>query len=307
MKSTWIILILVLVCVAGAVVLAQRNADVESDGQREETTAPTGGSEWISPKDGAPMVLIPAGEFEMGDAFNEGYDDERPVHTVYLDAFYMDKYEVTNAQFKAFIAANPQWGKNLIRSAYHDGEYLKHWNGNDYPAGKGDHPVVYVSWYAAMAYAQWAGKRLPTEAEWEKAARGGLAGKRYPWGDEIDASKANYAYNKGGTVPVGEYAPNGYGLYDMAGNVWEWCLDEYDSSFYAKSPKQNPIAGGSISSVVSNFTNVKTVRVLRGGSWGFGSPNGLRAANRFPPHLPQPPNTNNHIGFRCAGLGSVSP
>ena len=127
------------------------------------------------------MVLIPAGEFEMGS--ETGQANERPVHTVYLDAFYMDIHEVTNAQYKAFIDENPEWQKENIASAFHDGVYLRLWNGNTYPEGKADHPVVYVSWYAAMAYAQWAGKRLPTEAEWEKAARGGIAGKAYPWGD----------------------------------------------------------------------------------------------------------------------------
>ena len=115
---------------------------------------PTTAGRKIVGKDGAPMVLIPAGEFQMGDPFNEGNDNERPAHTVYLDAFYMDKYEVTNAQFKKFIDANPAWSKGRIRSEYHFGLYLNDWNGNDYPAGEADHPVVYVSWYAAMAYAQ---------------------------------------------------------------------------------------------------------------------------------------------------------
>ncbi len=126
------------------------------------------------------MVLIPAGEFEMGRA--DGISDEKPVHTVYVDAFYMDIHEVTNAEYKKFIDANPQWQKDRIARRLHDGTYLRPWSGNDYPPGRGDYPVNYVSWYAAMAYAKWAGKRLPTEAEWEKAARGGLVGKGYPWG-----------------------------------------------------------------------------------------------------------------------------
>ena len=125
------------------------------------------------------MVRIPAGEFEMGS--NE-IMEATPEHTVYLDAFYIDPYEVTNAQFKAFIDANPDWNKDNIPSEYHNGNYLRLWNGNDYPQGKANHPVVYVSWYAAMAYAKWKGKRLPTEAEWEKAARGGMTDRRYVWG-----------------------------------------------------------------------------------------------------------------------------
>ena len=169
------------------------------------------------------MVLIPAGPFQMGS--NTGDSDEKPVHTVYVDAFYMDIHEVTNAQYKQFVDANPQWRQARIPTYYHDGEYLKHWNGNNYPTGKGDHPVVYVSWYGAMAYAQWARKRLPTEAEWEKAARGGLVGRKYPWGNSIGPSQANYGSHVGDTTTVGSHPPNKYGLYDMAGNVWEWCLD----------------------------------------------------------------------------------
>ena len=132
------------------------------------------------------MVLIPAGEFQMGSYDVEGGESEQPVHAVYVDEFYMDIHEVTNAEYKKFIDANPEWQKgkwwqtDRIKRRFHNGKYLKDWNENNYPEGKGDHPVQ-VSWYAAMAYAQWAGKRLPTEAEWEKAARGGLVGKRFPW------------------------------------------------------------------------------------------------------------------------------
>ena len=242
------------------------------------------------------MVLIPAGEFQMGSNDSEAQNDEKPVHTVYLDAFYMDVYEVTNAQYKKFVDANPEWGKDRIPKAYHSGNYLRHWNGNSYPRDKGNHPVVYVSWYGAMAYAKWAGKRLPTEAEWEKAARGGLVGKNYPWGDSIDSSKANYGGNVGGTTAVGSYAPNGYRLYDMGGNAWEWCLDAYSSNFYATSPRRNPIEGaGSIVQVTDNFTNVKNFRVMRGGSW-FNNPGNLRAAVRS---SSVPTFSNSLYGFRC--------
>ena len=188
------------------------------------------------------MVLIPAGEFEMGS--RTGKNNERPVHTVYLDAFYMDIHEVTNAQYKVFIDANPQWQKANIAEEYHDGVYLRLWDGNHYPKGKADHPVIYVSWYAAMAYAEWAGKRLPTEAEWEKAARGGLVGKAYPCGDTFDETRANYGRYFNKPIAVKQYPPNGYGLYDMAGNISEWCLDEYNSDFYAQSPRENPFSNG---------------------------------------------------------------
>ncbi len=243
----------------------------------------------------AKMVYINAGEFQMGS--EKGNADERPKNAVYLDAFYMDKYEVTNAQYKEFVDANPQWGKEQIPREYHDGYYLAHWNGNDFPIGKDKYPVVYVSWYAAMAYAQWAKKRLPTEAEWEKAARGGLINQIYPWGNEIDPTKANYydATDKELT-PVGTYPANGYGLYDMAGNVREWCLDNYQAEFYESSPKQNPVSGGgAIEELAKNFINLKTDRVLRGGSW-LNSQHSSRVANRS---KRAPTDTNPNEGFRC--------
>ncbi len=243
----------------------------------------------------ANMVLIPTDEFQMGSNDYNAEDDEKPMHIVYVEAFYMDKYEVTNAKYKKFVDANPQWQKDRIPEKYHDGDYLKHWNGNDYPESKGDHPVVYVSWYAAMAYAKWAEKRLPTEAEWEKAARGGLVGKKYTWGDSLDSNKANYGENVGDTTPVGTYPPDASGLYDMAGNVWEWCLDEYNPDFYAISPSHNPLAGGTMDNILSDWTNVKTVRVLRGGSW-ISAAKFVRVSDRtrFTPRI-----TNKARGFRC--------
>ncbi|MFC1715641.1 formylglycine-generating enzyme family protein [Candidatus Poribacteria bacterium] len=220
------------------------------------------------------MVLIPAGEFDMGDAFNEGGANELPVHAVYLDDFYMDVYEVTNAQYKEFVDATGHPAP-------------VNWSGGTYPAGKGDHPVIFVSWFDAADYAAWAGKRLPTEAEWEKAARGGLVGKRYPWGDSISPADANYDLNIGGTTPVGNYPPNGYGLYDVAGNVWEWCNDWYSGTYYGSSPYENPQGPGDTG-----------VRVLRGGGWGNYAFN-LRVADR---HYFDPTDANVAVGFRCAGL-----
>ena len=248
----------------------------------------------LSPSD-PNMMFIPAGEFDMGSNDKDAEADEKPRHTVYLDAFHIDRYEVTNAHYKKFVDANPEWQKDRIPEKYHDGDYLKHWNGNNYPIGKGDHPVVYVSWYAAMAYAEWNGKRLPTEAEWEKAARGDRFGREYAWGDSLDPDKANYGENIGDATPVGTYDMNGYGLYDMTGNVWEWCLDEYDADFYATSPARNPLAGGTVDNILSDFENVKSVRVLRGGSW-ISNAKFVRVSDRtrFTPKI-----TNKARGFRC--------
>ena len=251
------------------------------------------------------MVHIPEGEFQMGS--DRGRPNETPVHSVYTEAFYVDKHPVTNAQYKKFIDAKPEWGKPAkwyqwnkrhighIPREYHDGNYLKDWIGNNYPANKADHPVVYVSWYAAMAFAEWAGKRLPTESEWEKASRGGLIGKKYPWGDSIDTNKVNYGYNIVGTTAVEHYEANGYGMYDICGNVWEWCLDRYDNGFYARSPRKNPIADGNILNVICNFSTIKTSRVLRGGV-EFGSNKIVSIAYRS---ANQPSSTVSNCGFRC--------
>ena len=246
------------------------------------------------------MELIPAGQFKMGSSDDEGLHDEMPVHDVHLNAFYMDKYPVTNEKFKEFVDANPNWSKpreffRFFSFNYHDGYYLRHWEKNIYPRERTDHPVVHISWYAAMAYAQWIGKRLPTEAEWEKAARGGKNNQKYPWGNQIDVGKANFQKRHQQTTPVGRYPANDYGLYDMVGNVWEWCLDEWDKSFYAFSSKDNPISGESIDSIVRNYTDSKALHVLRGGSW-YNTVENVRTAKRSGA---VPTYANSNIGFRC--------
>ena len=273
------------------------NTSVASTKISVEIVAPPDPSKPIVPKG---MVAIPAGEFQMGSNNPEAQDDEQPVHTVYVDAFFMDEHEVTNLEYQKFVLANPEWQREKIDSKFHDRNYLKLWRGkrgNDYPKDKADHPVVYVSWYAAMAYAEWVGKRLPTEAEWEYAARGGLAGKKYLWGDVFDNGEANYGNIVGDTTAVGKYPPNGYGLYDTAGNVWEWCLDEYNKDFYSMSPRENPLSGAdSVDWATNNFTDVKSNRVLRGGSWNSSWLSVLAARRRWK----KPSFTTDYFGFRCA-------
>lgn len=247
-------------------------------------------------------VLIPAGEFQMGsvDDDAEAEQDEQPIHTVYVDAFYMDAHEVTNVEYRQFLLENPTWQKSQIDAGFHDGAYLKDWVGNEYPRGKGYHPVTYVSWYAAMAYAAWEGKRLPTEAEWERAARGGLAGKKYPWGDTYDATQVNHGGSS--TTVIGKYPANGYGLYDMAGNVTEWCLDEYRANFYAHSPRRNPLAGEhTLEMLLDNFVNITSYRVVRGGTRFFGTQI-RRASERWiasPGYSGDYENKGSILGFRC--------
>ena len=250
----------------------------------------------------AGFALIPSGSFVLGDQSDPlvGNSDELPAHTVYVSAFHMDKYEVTKELWDEVRA----WG---LANGY-----------TDLPAGNGgyaskgpNHPVHSINWYDVVKWCNarsqkeelvpcytvsgavyktgpdnsavvcdWnaSGYRLPTEAEWEKAARGGLAGKNFPWGDIINHSYANYfndyysyempqgaayhpTYAVTGTPftsPVGSFPPNGYGLYDMAGNVWEWCHDWYSSSYYSSSPGTDPRGPASGSS-----------RVIRGGGWGY--------------------------------------
>ena len=248
-----------------------------------------------TPPDPKKMAIIPAGEFQKGSDDAEADEDEQPVRTIYLDAFYIDRYEVTNAEYKQFVDANPLWQKDRIPSEYHDGDYLKHWEGNNYPESKENHPVVYISWYAAMAYAAWAGKRLPTESEWEKAARGGLVEKAYPWGDSIDPSKANYSAEIEDTTPVGNYPANAYGLYDMVGNAWEWCLDRYETDFYDRSLLRNPVAGESLTEITETFLTVHSPRVLRGGYWNNPAVF-VRVADRYKQY---PGSTHRGSGFRC--------
>ena len=229
----------------------------------------------IVAQDGKEMMYVPAGEFVMG---SDRYGDEKPRHTVYLDAFYIDRYPVTNAEYKKFVEAT----KHRPPS---------HWQSGKIPPGRETHPVVNVSWDDAAAYAAWAGKRLPTEAEWEKAAGWDDLKKEqrvYPWGDRFDPARCNSKESGiGDTTPVGKYSPQGdsfYGVADMAGNVWEWVNDWYDEEYYNNSPKENPQGPASGSS-----------RVLRGGSWDFNV--NVRAAIRI---RYVPSFILNLVGFRCA-------
>lgn len=255
--------------------------------QQEKITAnkEIGWLKQIVGKDGAKMVPILAGEFKMGSSDRDARSNESPVHIVYVDAFYMDIHEVTNAQYKKFVDANPEWSKKGGYTKYHDRNYLARWHGNNYPRGKGNHAVVNVSWYAAMAYAEWAGKRLPTEAEWEKAARGGLAGQKFLRG--ISQS------NRGIGTSVGIYAPNPYGLYGMTDQLWEWCLDGYDYYFYKYSPRENPIAREGTIQPIDGLISSGRQRVSRGGKW---YPGHVRVAVR--PNA-SPESTYPYIGFRC--------
>jgi formylglycine-generating enzyme required for sulfatase activity len=229
----------------------------------------------VSPVDGMVLVEIPAGEFTMGKDEIIGPDDS-PRHQVYLDTFWIDQTDVTNAMFAKCVQA----GKCTFNIRHAPTEI--HYGNPEYA----DHPVVYVTWYQAVEYCQWAGRRLPTEAEWEKAARG-TDGRSFPWGKKpADPTLANYNENLNDTTPVGSYplGASPYGLLDMAGNVRQWVADWFDALFYRNSPLQNPLGPG-----------LGEKRVLRGGS--FKDPaNGVRVTVRFA-HVPGSAGMNR--GFRC--------
>ena len=204
----------------------------------------------------------------------EWFDCEVPQRRIYVDGFYIDKYPVTNEQYGKFIRATGH-------------EEPEAWEDSDFIGPK--QPVIGVIWEDAVAYCEWAGKRLPTEVEWEKAARG-VDGRKYPWGNEWDNSKLIWAKNSGEkTHPVDRVYhthQSPYGAVDMSGNVWEWVHDWFDGDYYTKAPERNP-----------QCTSSGDGRVVRGGSWDIDDPAFFRAAYRsgYLPDL-----TNYFVGFRCA-------
>ena len=256
------------------------------------------------------MVLVKGGEFLMGAA--DGMEYEAPVHEVTVKSFWIDQHEVTVAEFAKFVAATGYktdaekfgWsGAFAIKSGQWEKTKGADWRHPEGPGSEaaGNEPVCQVSWNDTAAYAKWAGKRLPTEAEWEYAARGGLVQKEYSWGDDLRPNgkpAANWwqgsfpKQNTGedgfiGRAPVGSFPPNGYGLYDMTGNVWEWCADWYSENYYAVSTHDDP-----------KGPNEGKERAIRGGSWMCAENfcTNYRVAARS--HA-TPDSGLNNLGFRC--------
>ncbi|MBI1804086.1 MAG: formylglycine-generating enzyme family protein [Ignavibacteriae bacterium] len=239
------------------------------------------------------MRLIPAGSFQMG---SEGWGEyESPIHEVFVDDFFMDETPVTNLQFAEFVKQTGYVTTaeiNGFAHGYEKGAYKKiiglRWK-SYFAAGRERHPVILVSWHDANEYAMWAGKRLPSEAEWEKAARGSLIQKMYPWGgNEPNRSDCNFAKETidiPATTEVGSFAPNEYGLFDMAGNVWNWCADWFSGTYYSESEKNNPRGPKSGETKIrrgASFNIIQTFR-LRCSNRGAYDPNGYAI----------------NIGFRC--------
>lgn len=241
------------------------------------------GSTETSPKDGMLQVYVPAGAFLMGssDLDLTASSDEKPQHTVYLDAYWIDRTEVTNAMYSVCVQAGACQPPISTHSHSHDSYYGD--------AQYADYPVVWVSWDDAQAYCKWAGRRLPTEAEWEKAARGADA-RVYPWGNTPPTcALGNFGLQNGNcvgdTTRVGSYPAGAspFGALDMSGNVWEWVWDWYNESYYSNSPSQNPTGPASGS-----------MHGIRGGSWYFDTPR-VGATNRT--WFVGPGGDN--LGFRC--------
>jgi formylglycine-generating enzyme required for sulfatase activity len=252
------------------------------------------------------LALIPAGEFVMGS--DDGEHDERPPHRVQLDEFLMSVRPITNAEFARFVRETNQRPPAIydlplvVTAGGRERERVFRAAGQPYIWQDGEpaedlalHPVTLVRWDDAAAYCAWLSAetgrvvRLPTEAEWEKAARGGLSGLRYPWGDRLDRNRANFLTDPSlkaahGTTRGGSYPPNAYGLYDMAGNVWEWVQDWYGPDYYLNSPFENP-----------QGPKAGQLRVLRGGSWLVADVRMLSCSYRHK----VPPDTYSYgIGFR---------
>jgi formylglycine-generating enzyme required for sulfatase activity len=230
---------------------------------------------------GVSMSLVPAGNFIAGS--DQGYENEKPVHTVYLDNFYIDKYEVTNALYKVCVEAGtcqpPDKTGSFTRESYYGNPQFD------------TYPVVYVDWEKANSYCQWRGMSLPTEAQWEKAARG-TDGRTYPWGNNIDQTYANYNNVVGDTTEVGNYesGKSQFGVYDMAGNAWEWVADWYSDTYYLNTPLTNPTG-----------PTTGEYRVLRGGSW-HDDKSTVTTSNRGWNQLEYFENVD--FGFRCAMDGT---
>ncbi len=238
------------------------------------------------------MASVPCGCFDMGDHLGLIISDELPVHNVCISAFEMDVHEVTNAKYAECVddgaCTVPTNPGSYARTSYYGNPLYD------------DFPVIWVDWYKAADYCTWSGKRLPTEAEWEYGARGGLSGMQYAWGNTISGSNANY-WQSGDpwdneTSEVGYYAANGYGLHDVAGNVWEWVNDWYDRHYYEYCVNHG---------IVNNPPGPAsgTSRGMRGGSW-YDPVGSLRVSDRS---VNNPDGEENFVGFRCARGGAYGP
>ena len=243
---------------------------------------------------GTPASAIPElrARYELG--FPGVFENEMPAHEVTLSDFGIDRFETTNSRFAAFLAAAPEWLPANMTESSHNGRYLESWDIGQYPNGQAEHPVVFITWHAAQAFCRWSGGRLPTEAEWEYAARAGDS-REFPWGDQLPApNRANYgASDIDRTTPAGTYPSNEFGVHDVAGNVWEFLYDAWTED-YSAAAQIDPIAGGFVKH--EHILQVTGRRAVRGASYA-GSVANLRTRWRDS-HVVT--NAIEFVGFRCA-------
>jgi formylglycine-generating enzyme required for sulfatase activity len=247
------------------------------------------------------MVFIPSGLFYMGGVDTDAQPDEKPPHNVTIPAFWMDKLEVTNGMYSLCVKD----GKCKPPREFQSATRKSYFGNPDFT----DFPVIHVSWLDAKNYCEWAGRRLPTEAEWEYAARGSGDYRRYPWGEQSpDNNLANYDYGVRDTNKVGSY-PSGaspFGILDMAGNVWEWVADYYDPRYYEGQPSQNPsgpsvAVGQGLRRVIRGGSWVEAFRDLRVSNRGYASSPDLSADSKSEKYKGD---ANDHTGIRCAANGN---
>lgn len=254
------------------------------------------------------IALIQGGTYWMGTdassvsglkdrydvSFPGVFENEVPSREVTISSFRIDRFEVTNSRFLEFLDENPAWRKDQVADGQHNGQYLVHWSDDGYPAGEANYPVVNITWSAAQAFCRWRDGRLPTEAEWEYVARAGDS-REFPWGDDLPSPDvANYSASPHGrAINVGTYPPNEFGVYDLAGNVWEFLYDEWNPR-YTGDPQSDPIAGGLLARHAEG--SVSGRRAVRGASFG-GSVVNVRTRWRDS-HVAT--NAIEFVGFRCA-------
>ena len=271
-------------------------AQTQAQGPR---AAPTRGARSVALPGGQltmPFVHIPAGSFRMGSEHGDVH--EQPVHDVRLDAFWMSASLVTAKQFAAFLRVNPKWSRRNAKRGGHE-DYLASFQGDTPPKGRESAPVTHVDWMAAAGFCEWAGWALPTEAQWERAAQGGQAHRYGTNNGTLHPRLANYGGTAGAVTDVRKHPPNPFGLYDMAGNAWEWCADEYDPEFYGseEAAGPNPFSGTRLAFRDGDWAEQAPSirRAIRGGSWQSLSAD-VRAAARASQEASVP---TAFCGFRC--------
>lgn len=264
---------------------AAQSQEIDVDG----TVAVSGGTFLM----GTNATDIPSLKLRYKVGFPGVFENEMPLHKITVSAFRIDQYEVTYARFAEFLNSVPEWHKDDLDDREHNGMYLTDWEDGQYPDGKAQQPIVFITWAAAQSFCRWSDGRLPTEAEWEFVARNG-DDREFPWGDELPSpERANYyASDNNQAINVGAYAPNDLGIYDLSGNVWEFLIDVWTAN-YLREEQSDPLVGGKVPD--EEIRHITGRRAVRGASFG-GSIVNLRTRWRDS-HVVT--NATEFVGFRC--------